>query len=584
MIKRLQNSVPWCAARLLTGLLIVSGLAGCASLSDNGKEVVTGDDIAAIRPAEPPRDEGTPLFDLMVGEFAGIRGYLETSVEHYERVARRSHNPEIITRAAYISLYAGDNRRAADLTELWDSLGYPGNHAIDRVRILANLRLRDLPASVAAIERLLIEDGELNRASVSSLNQLLSNEATPAFALDVVNALSKKYPESSLLTLLLARVEANLGQYESALEHINRLIAQEPDMVDAYLVKAQILAGQGREEESLQAVAQVVEMRSSDTRLRLQYARMLVQFHKFEKAIVQFEKLRQSLPDDENVLLSLGLLNIEIERYAKAKRYLQELLNQGYHNPQAHYYLGRIQQNEGEDMPAIANYDRVMTGEYWLDARVRASILMADSGQVDKALARLEALGNQGGQNEADRIKIYLARGEVLQNASRNQEALNLYNTALNHLPESTGLLYARALTAEKLDMLDVTESDLKMVIMHEPNNASALNALGYTLADRTKRFKEAHEYIMKAAKLLPDDPAILDSLGWVHYRMGEYEEAIMWLSKAFERLKDAEIAAHLGEVLWVSGQTRKAEIIWEKGRQLDGNQSVLKATIQRFK
>jgi Flp pilus assembly protein TadD len=158
-----------------------------------------------------------------------------------------------------------------------------------------------------------------------------------------------------------------------------------------------------------------------------------------------------------------------------------------------------------------------------------------------------------------------------------------MYNSALLFSPENTDLLYARALTAEKLDMLDVTESDLKMVIRREPDNASALNALGYTLADKTERLNEAKEYILKAAQLLPDDPAILDSLGWVYYCLGKYEDAIKWLTKAFEHLKDAEIAAHLGEALWMSGDTGKARSIWSKGKNLAGDQVLLRATMDRF-
>ncbi len=586
MIKRLQQNVRRSLLQVLTCSLLAGGLVGCANVAERQKEVVQGEDIAAVISADADTETtGDDLvYHLMAGEFAGVRGYLDIAVEHYSQAAQATRDPGVISRAAYVSLYAGDNRRAADLAELWDKQGYGLSHAIDRIRILAYLRLRDLDKTVDAIDRLLMVDGELDRASVSSLNHILGKEATPAFALEVAQGLSHRYPDSPLLMLLLSRFEASLGRYDEALGHVDQLISKQPDMVDAYLVKAQILAGQGKTDESLQAVAMVVKKRPQDTRLRLQYARMLVQFRKFEEAIEHFGKLRQLMPDDENVLLSLGLLNIEIGEYMKAKRYLQELLDKGYHNQQAHYYLGRIQQNQGEDMPAIANYERVHAGEYWLDARVRSSILMARSGQVDKALARLEAISERGEHSEENRIKLFLARGEVLRDASRNREALELYNAALNHSPENTDLLYARALTAEKLDMLDVTESDLKMVIMHEPENASALNALGYTLADRTQRYEEAHAYILKAAKLLPDDPAILDSLGWVHYRMGEYEEAIKWLSKAFERLQDAEIAAHLGEVLWVSGQTRKAEIIWEKGRHLDGNQSVLRDTIQRFK
>jgi tetratricopeptide (TPR) repeat protein len=137
---------------------------------------------------------------------------------------------------------------------------------------------------------------------------------------------------------------------------------------------------------------------------------------------------------------------------------------------------------------------------------------------------------------------------------------------------------------AEKVDRLDMTESDLLRVIAQEPKNADALNALGYTLADRTHRYKEAKDYIQRAAELLPDDPAILDSLGWVSYRLGQLDDAIKWLSKAFEKLEDAEISAHYGEVLWYANKKQQALDVWKKGQAQNKNNPVLQETLERIK
>ncbi len=567
---------------ILMGLFLLATLPGCSSTPEKQLEVVRGDDVA-VAPERMPLEQGL-IFNLLAGEFAGVRGHLDEAMGYYGRAASISDDPAIINRAAYISLYSGNDQQAAELCERWQDLDYGQSHSMERICLMANLHMRRLDPVLVSVEQLLMLDGEVNESAISTLTHILSKESTPTFALEIAAALNEKYPESPFLMLLLARFQANQQMYEKALVNVNRLIELESEIVDAYLVKAQVLAGLGRQKESIDAVAMVVEKRPRDNRLRLQYARMLVQFKAFDEAIEQFLVLKKSMSNDENVLLSLGLLSIETGKHNDAKHYLQTLLDEGHHNQQAHYYLGRIQQSQGEDMPAIANYERVLSGEYRLDAQIRAASLMARSGQYEKALARLELLAAQPLQSESDRIKLYLAKGEVLRAASRDKEAFSLYNDALNLSPENTDLLYARALTAEKLDLLDVAESDLKMVLMHEPENASALNALGYTLADRTQRYSEARDYILKAAQLLPDDPAILDSLGWVYYRLGQLEDAIKWLTRAFEALQDAEIAAHLGEVLWVSGQTEKAESIWQKGKQLDGNQAILRDTIQRFK
>jgi len=553
---------------------------------ENNKEIIKGDDIALTGTSEAEYSalmDSSLLFNLLVGEFAGVQGNMEQSIAYYAAAAEQSNDPGVISRAAYIALYAGKYTQALELTDHWSELNLPADKTIDRIRVISFLHLEYLEPSVESIEAMLIDGEKLNEKIIAPVTHLLSKEAAPVFAKEVVARLNKKHPEQPFILLLLAKFEANLAEYEAALQHVKQLISLNKDLADAYLIQAQIYAGIGNQPAAVESIATAVSKRPKDTRLRLQYGRMLVQMKLFDKALEHFRILKKSLPHDENVLLSLGLLSIETNNNQQAKEYLQELLDNGYHNQQAHYYLGRIQQNDNEIMAAIANYERVLSGEYWLDARLRAAGLLAKAGDTDTALQKLESL-TQREQSDQSRIQVYLAKGEVLRSANRNKEAYNLYNTALAMTPENTDLLYARALTAEKLDMLDVTESDLKMVLMHEPENASALNALGYTLADRTERLNEAREYILKAAALLPDDPAILDSLGWVYFRLGQYEESIKWLSKAFEFLQDAEIAAHLGEALWMDGQTQKAKSIWEKGIKLSGNQAVLKDTIQRLK
>jgi len=562
--------------KLLLPLMFIS-LVSCSFLPSQQKEHVQGDDIAQTELS------GDLLYSLLAGEFAGVRGQMDESIDHYMHAAEISNDPKVITRAAYIALYAGYSEQAVRITDRWISLGLPKSDAVMRMRAMAFVRLQQLMPTIESIEQLWFDQGQLDERAVASLTHILGKESTPQFSFEVSQELNRRHPGQAFIMLLLAKFEANLGKYDDALMHINQLIEIDDSLVDAYLIKAQVHSGLKDQSAAMQAISLAVEKRPTDTSLRMQYARMLVQIKEFDQALMHFAELKKLLPDNENVLLSLGLLSIELNKHNQAKEYLQELLNKGYHNQQAHYYLGRIQQNQGEDMAAIANYDRVYDGEYWLDAKIRSAGLISDAGQVDDALSRLEALSHDN-QDENNQIKIFLAQGEVLRSVSRHKEAYFLYNTALVKSPENTDLLYARALTAEKLNMLDVTESDLKMVLMHEPKNANALNALGYTLADRTERLAEAREYILKAAELLPDDPAVLDSLGWVYYRLGEYQAAIKWLNKAFEILQDAEIAAHLGEVLWVNGQAEKAKNIWRKGEQLDGNQSLLRDTIHRFK
>jgi len=549
-------------------------LAGCSSLST--LETVEGDDIA-----HAPELTGDLLYNLLAGEFAGIKGDMSKSTDYYRDAAENTLDPQVAERAVHIALYAKRYDDVLELSERWLKLG-GDKKAIARSRALAYLHLSKIEDAVENIEQLLLVDGKIDKKSVAALGHILQQEVGSDVALSVLVLLNARHPQQANLLLIQARFESNAADYKKAMTTVEQVIQLAPEISDSYLIKAQILAAENKEKEALASIAIAVEKRAEDNRLRLQYARMLVRVKMYDEAWEHFMHLKQALPDNENILLSLGLLSIETGKTDLAKQYLQELIDKGHHNFQAHYYLGRIQQNNKEYMAAIANYERVTSGEYLLDARIRVAGLLAEVGKIDDALAKLKAL-IKNDNNNINQIKVYLAQGEVLRSVQRNKEAMTVYNTALKDSPENTDLLYARALTAEKLDMLDVTESDLRMVLMHEPNNANALNALGYTLADRTERLEEAKKYILKAASLLPDDPAVLDSLGWIYYRLGEYAKAIDWLSKAFAKLEDAEIAAHLGEVLWKNGQIEEANKIWQRGLKVEADHPVLKKTIKQY-
>ena len=204
----------------------------------------------------------------------------------------------------------------------------------------------------------------------------------------------------------------------------------------------------------------------------------------------------------------------------------------------------------------------------------------AKAGKVTQARERLQAV-------EVDSLELeqqlLLAEGEILREVKMYQEAFDLYSEGLASMPDNLNILYARALTAEKIERIDVTFSDLEKIIKLDPENGQALNALGYTLVDRTDRIKQGLDYIMRAYELTPDDPAILDSIGWANYRLGNHEEALKYLRMAFEKLKDAEIAAHLGEVLWVLGEKDSARDVWDEALRETPTHKLLNDVIKRF-
>jgi tetratricopeptide (TPR) repeat protein len=244
-------------------------------------------------------------------------------------------------------------------------------------------------------------------------------------------------------------------------------------------------------------------------------------------------------------------------------------------------YLGQVAEQRKQYDQAAAWYQQIESGNFYFEAQARLSLTLAKRGQLQEARELLHALQPETEQQQVQRI---LTEEQMLSEAKQYDEALHVLSAALKDLPDNTDLLYARALVAEKLNRIDLHEADLRKVLSKEPKNAHALNALGYTLADRTTRYKEALELLEQALALKPDDPFIMDSMGWVQYRLGNHAEAVRYLKSALEKRPDAEIAAHLGEVLWVSGDRAGAESVWSRALKDTPDNEVLMGVIKKFK
>jgi len=302
----------------------------------------------------------------------------------------------------------------------------------------------------------------------------------------------------------------------------------------------------------------------------------------YEKARIEFEKLHRAAPDDVELLYTLGLLSLESQRLDDAEKYMLILVEMNQREGEAQYYLGRVSEGQGRHDKAIEWYRQVHIGEYMFDAKLRIANLLGETGHFDEAYEHLGAM-LKGSQSNGSLVRIYLTEGELLRAQKRYQDAIEVYNSALDIVPRNSDILYARALTAEKIGRLDILEADIHTILKTEPNNAHALNALGFTLADQTDRYEEAYGYLKRAIEIMPDDPAIIDSFGWINYRLGNYEEAIRLLRNALSRFDDGEIAAHLGEVLWASGRQVEAEEVWKKALKKSPDNSTLQDVMGRF-
>jgi len=519
-------------------------------------------------------------YNLMVAEIALNQGDTQTAIKHYLDVAMTRDNPEIAERAVRVAVYGQDLEAAVLAAQRWIELD---PNRVEARQVIAAIYIRQdkIQEAFIYIDDLIktsaLDDAEL----FPPLLGILAREKNANTVLAVTLLIAQKNPDRAYAQYLHGMLSAQNGRAEAALTYLDRSIELD-EIEGVHATRAKILLSLGRSDEAVVSLHKAVENNPDDQGLRMTYARLLVDIKEYDKAWIEFEKLHKASPDDAELLYTLGLLSLESQRLDEAETYMRMLVELKQREGEAQYYLGRIYENRKQYDEAIDWYSQVHVGEYKFDAQLRIADMLGISGRTDEAIEHLDAI-LKGSQSDGSLVRIYLTKGELLRAARRYEQAIEVFNTALEIVPGNSDLLYSRALVAEKLGRIDILEADIKSILKTEPNSAHALNALGFTLADQTDRYEEAYAYLKRAIEINPDDPAIIDSWGWIHYRLGDYEKAITLLRTALSRFDDAEIASHLGEVLWVSGKQDEARSIWQKALKKSPDAPALHSVMQRF-
>ncbi len=545
-------------------------LAGCASRSAQEPAAVVTDDQLTATPFT-----AETLYDLLVAEIGGQRQRYDLVLGNYLKQAHQTRDAGVAQRAYQIAVYVGARQAALDAAMLWLEL-QPDNLDALRGSTLELIYAGRLEQAYTQMQKQL-QMGEKPAFDMlaSAVGRDQAQDFTRRFA-----ELTKQYPDIRELKLGHAILLHQGGEYASAMALADQLLGQDRDYVPALMVKGRTLNKLGRHAEAVELLAQAVQRHPDTHRLRLLYGRVLVHAGQLNLARKQFEYLAKQAPEDSDVLTSLALITLENNMEQEAERYFERLLTLGERNDTAHYYLGRLHDQQKKYQSAKDHYLAVEPGKEYMAARVALGRMMAGQKQLDEAL---ELINEAREQNPAWTEALFLLEAELLINDDQLKKALQVYARALKGSPDSLNLLYARAMAYEKLNDIEGLERDLRTILKLDAQNAAALNALGFTLADRTKRYKEAQALVMQAYKLDGDDPAILDSMGWVQFRLGNLEQAKEYLQMAYARLPDAEIAAHLGEVLWVKGEQAAAKSLWTKALRASPDSLILRETINRL-
>lgn len=523
------------------------------------------------------------LYQLMVAEIAFQRGQMDVAVANYLDAAKQSQDPQVAERATQLAIYAQDMSSALTASGLWvesDSES-PDAHRTYAAILLKIGRAAD---AVAEYEKMIqLMPAEDAAKAYNLILSQLTREPNQSLALSVMEKLVEKRANDPDAQLAFAHLAMRHAKFDSALMTLDKVLEIKPNWGRAVILRSRILAMQGSRDEALAYLADTLkkDALAKNVEVRLTYARMLTEARKLEEALKQFQRLTKLEPKNDELHYFCGVLALQLKNTDLASKHLRKVIKLDRRRAmEATYYLGQVAELKEDNKEAIEYYSSVRRGELYFAAQIRVVALLSDAQKFKQAQAHLKSIR---AANDKQQIQLYLLEGDVLREAKRYNDAKKFYSGILDSMPDETSIRYARALIAEKLGDLDMLESDLLTILKTEPENAQVLNALGYTLADRTKRYDEALKYIQKAMELEPDDAAVIDSMGWVNYRLGNYDEALLHLKKANELAQDPEIAAHLGEVLWVVGKKNDALKIWNDALKENPDHETLLRVMKRF-
>ncbi len=571
--------------RRLVPLMFCLGLAACAALPES-------ESPEAGLPGGPDNELELAL---LLGEIALQRNQLGEAALHYAEAAARSDSSEISQRATAVAFQAGREDVALESAERWRTLA-PQSLAANRYLAVLRLRRGDLDGATEAFTSVLLLT-EDTAVAFDELLTILGAEERRRSAAEVMEVLVADYPDEPMAQFALARLALMAARPRLALTAAERLSTLDADWPRGQLTLAQALLAAGEPEAALTLARRISLAAETDTELRLELAGLLTAAGLEDEALAQLEALRAAEPGNEDVVRALALVRLRTGELEAAEQ-LWSQLRQGFrHSVEASYYLGQIAREQGRDFQAIRSLSRVTTGPQTVAAQVLVALIYEASGDLEAALQHLRDFATASPRH-ADAMRIASAR--LLVDAGRDEEALALFDTPLAERPgderllearagvfglvaqrqidegayrdalstyrrglaahpDEPLLLYQRALLYERMDRVRQAIREFERLVRMDPESPVFLNALGYTLADRTRDFVRARALIEQALERAPDNAAIIDSLGWVLFRLGDLDGALEYLLHAWSLMRDPEVAAHIVEVRLARGEEGEA-------------------------
>jgi tetratricopeptide (TPR) repeat protein len=567
------------------GLLLPFFFVACAQLSERavvetGKQKEQKEQKRTGQLKLPKQELTAPmLFDFLMGETAFQRGNGDIASGSYLRLARATRDPRIAQRATEVALLSRKPMQALGAAKIWvelDSNSILAHQTIAALLVSSNR----LDEARVHLDRLLDLEGDAVKFFMQ-LNNLLARSINKIETLQLVQEFAKPYSEMPEAHFATAQAASLAGQFETARQEMKLALALRPDWEMAAIYNGRILRHHVSSESAIEFYESYLKTHPKANKTRITFAQMLVAEKKFIMARVQFKQLLAQSSGNANVALAVGLLSIELHDFYAAEESFNKALEFGYEDLNTvRFYLASIYAQTNRLDKAMESFRSVVSGKQFLTAQIRYAYLLSKKGKLSKARKHLQELPVE---NDQQRSLLIVTEAEFLREAGAHQKAFDLLSNGLKKLPDYPELLYDRAMAAGQIGKADILEKDLRKLIQLKPGHAHAYNALGYSFAEHGNRLPEALELIEKAIKLSPGDPYIIDSLGWVHYRMGNLNKGVSYLKQAFQIKSDPEIAAHLGEALWMQGTKEDAKEVWRSTIRDYPNNEILLNIMKKF-
>ena len=522
---------------------------------------------------------GETLYEFMLGDIASQRGNTELAAQVYMDLAKETQDPRVARRAAQLSLDAHAMDKSVEALNLWLKLE-PTSHQAKQLLTTVLLSGGKLEEARPYLTEMLAAYPALAGNTFLQIYSLLARYPDKDLVYKLLHELAQPYPRVEEAHLVQAQAAILAGKRDIAELEVHQARVLRPDWEQAALFEVQLVQ-QESPQQGLDILKNYLAAYPDAGEARLLYARMLLEQKQYVDSRTEFQLLLNKHSDSADLAFAVAMLSLELGELDRAESELREALAKGKKDESTvYYYLGQLNEAKKHDDDAMQNYRQVQEGEYEFSSRTRIAYLLYKSGKLDEAreyLHQTNALNNQ------QRVQLFSIEAELLRNAKRVETAYQVLTQGLEKLPNHPDLLYETAMLADQLGKHDVFEQLMRKVIEIKPDYAQAYNALGYSLLERNERVPEGMQLVEKASQLAPDDAGIIDSVGWGHYRMGDFNKSLEFLRRAYKIDPDPEIAAHLGEVLWVQGVKEQARKIWDEALKLHPENEALQSVIKKF-